>query len=100
MDWEDIAQVRASKRSKVSEPVDFNIPLQDEAAPLLSKKVSSPPNLTSLQENTTSSQPTKVSVPLEPKLSLQVKLTPPTPQKVNPFTSEAENLLKVVSEYS
>ncbi|GFV93574.1 hypothetical protein TNCV_1988861 [Trichonephila clavipes] len=33
MDWEDIPQVRASNRSKVSEPVIINVPLQDEAVP-------------------------------------------------------------------
>ncbi|GFV66086.1 hypothetical protein TNCV_2891561 [Trichonephila clavipes] len=42
------------------------------------------------KESTTSPQPKKVSVPLEAKSnpSLQVKLTPPSPKKVNPFTSE------------
>ncbi|GFT44764.1 hypothetical protein TNCV_2845441 [Trichonephila clavipes] len=90
MDWEDIPQVRASKRSKVSEPAEFNIPLQDEAALPVSKKVSSNPNLTSLQKSTTSPQPKKISAPLVPKPnpSLQVKLAPPTPKKANPFTSE------------
>ncbi|GFV11288.1 hypothetical protein TNCV_3723771 [Trichonephila clavipes] len=39
MDWEDISQVRASKRSKVSEPIELNITLQDEAAFPVSKKV-------------------------------------------------------------
>ncbi|GFR17033.1 hypothetical protein TNCT_151181 [Trichonephila clavata] len=88
MDWEDIPQVRASKRSKVSEPVEFKIPLQDEAAPPSSKKVSPPPNLTSLQKNPTPPPPKKVSVPLEPKLSPSLQVTPPTSPKVSPFTSE------------
>ncbi|GFX49153.1 hypothetical protein TNCV_5041471 [Trichonephila clavipes] len=85
MDWEDIPQERASKRSKVSEFVVFNVTLQDEAAPPVSKKVSPSPNLTSLQEKATLPQPKKVS---KPNLSLQVKLTSPTPPKVSPFTSE------------
>ncbi|GFR18411.1 hypothetical protein TNCT_434741 [Trichonephila clavata] len=38
MDWEDIPQVGACKRSKVSEPVECNIPLQVKAAPPASKK--------------------------------------------------------------
>ncbi|GFU98413.1 hypothetical protein TNCV_3652441 [Trichonephila clavipes] len=38
MDWEDIPQVKASKRSKVSEPVIINIPLQDESVPPQPKK--------------------------------------------------------------
>ncbi|GFQ98429.1 hypothetical protein TNCT_136941 [Trichonephila clavata] len=63
---EDIPQVRASKSSKVSKPVEFKIHLQDEAAPPESKKVSPFPNLTSLQENATPPQPQKVSAPLEP----------------------------------
>ncbi|GFY76130.1 hypothetical protein TNIN_152711 [Trichonephila inaurata madagascariensis] len=92
MDWEDIPQVKASKRSKVSEPVEFklNVPLQNEAGTPASKKVSPPPNLTSLQGIATPPQPKNVSAPLEPKPnpSLQVKLTPPTSQKVSPFTSE------------
>ncbi|GFU13106.1 hypothetical protein TNCV_1445281 [Trichonephila clavipes] len=69
MDWEDIPQVRASKRSKVSEPVIVNVPLQDEAVP---------------------PQPKKVSSPLEPKtnLSFQVKQTSSTPKQVSLFTSE------------
>ncbi|GFW60760.1 hypothetical protein TNCV_571061 [Trichonephila clavipes] len=89
MDWEDIPQVRASKRSKVSELIEFNVTLQAEAALPVSKKVS-PPNLTSLQEKTTPPKPKKVSSPLKskPNPSLQVKLTSPTPQKVSPFTSE------------
>ncbi|GFW50363.1 hypothetical protein TNCV_2886691 [Trichonephila clavipes] len=68
MDWEDIPQVRASKRSKVSEPV-INVPLQAEAVP---------------------PQPKKVSLSLEPKtnLSFQVKLTSPAPKKVSFFSSE------------
>ncbi|GFY02262.1 hypothetical protein TNCV_3501451 [Trichonephila clavipes] len=66
MDWEDIPQVRASKRSKVSEPVIVNVPLQDEAVP---------------------PQPKKVSSPLEPKtnLSFQVKQTSSTPKKEGPI---------------
>ncbi|GFY59389.1 hypothetical protein TNIN_492571 [Trichonephila inaurata madagascariensis] len=90
MDWEDIPQVRASKRSKVSEPLVLNVTLQDEAAPPVSKKVSPSLNLTSLQDKATPPQPEKVSSPLEskPNLSLQVKLTSPTPPKVSPFTSE------------
>ncbi|GFV17854.1 hypothetical protein TNCV_3236041 [Trichonephila clavipes] len=69
MDWEDVPQVRASKRSKVSQPVIINIPLQAEAIP---------------------PQPKKVSSPLESKhnLSFQGKLTSPTPKQVSPFTSE------------
>ncbi|GFQ85214.1 hypothetical protein TNCT_252131 [Trichonephila clavata] len=62
IDWEDIPQVRASKRSKVSEPVECNISLQVEAAPPASKKVRPPPNLTSLQENATPPQTKKRSV--------------------------------------
>ncbi|GFY64838.1 hypothetical protein TNIN_72921 [Trichonephila inaurata madagascariensis] len=85
MDWEDIPQVRASKRSKVSEPVEFNIPLQDEPAPPVSKKVSPTPNLNSLQEKATLPQPKTVS---KTNISLQVKLTSPTSPKVSPFTSE------------
>ncbi|GFU18208.1 hypothetical protein TNCV_2033581 [Trichonephila clavipes] len=69
MDWEDIPQVRDSKRSKLSEPVIINVPLQDEAVP---------------------PQPKKVSSPLEPKpnLSFQVKPTSSTPKKVSFFTTE------------
>ncbi|GFU62092.1 hypothetical protein TNCV_4893101 [Trichonephila clavipes] len=69
MDWEDIPQVRASKRSKVSEPIIINFPLQEEAVP---------------------PQPKKVSLPLEPKtnLSFQVKQTSPILKQVSPFTSE------------
>ncbi|GFV69372.1 hypothetical protein TNCV_4589691 [Trichonephila clavipes] len=66
MDWEDIPQVRASKRSKVSEPEVINVPFQDEAASPQTKKVSSP-------------------LELKPNLSFQVKLTS---KKVSPFTSE------------
>ncbi|GFS48688.1 hypothetical protein TNIN_437881 [Trichonephila inaurata madagascariensis] len=69
MDWEDIPQVRASKRSKVSEPVIINVSLQDEAVPPQPKKVSSP-------------------LELKPNLSFQVKLTSPTPKQVSPLTSE------------
>ncbi|GFY76131.1 hypothetical protein TNIN_152721 [Trichonephila inaurata madagascariensis] len=63
---------------------------ENEAGAPASKKVSPPPNLTSLQEIATPPQPKNVSAPLEPKPnpSLQVKLTPPTSQKVSPFTSE------------
>ncbi|GFU46750.1 hypothetical protein TNCV_4684001 [Trichonephila clavipes] len=69
MDWEDIPQVRASKRPKVSEPLIINFPLQEKAVP---------------------PQPKKVSLPLQPmsNLSFQVKLTSPTPKQVSPFTSE------------
>ncbi|GFQ81876.1 hypothetical protein TNCT_358571 [Trichonephila clavata] len=88
MDWEDIPQVRAFKRSKVSEPVECNIPLQVKAAPPASKKVSPPPNLTSLQENATPPQPKKVIVTLDPKPNPTLQVTPPTPQKVSPFSSE------------
>ncbi|GFT60521.1 hypothetical protein TNCV_1966251 [Trichonephila clavipes] len=68
MDWEDIPQVRASKRSKVSEPV-INVPLQAEAVPPTPKKVSLP-----LQS--------------KPNLPFQVKLTSPAPKKVSFFSSE------------
>ncbi|GFU70129.1 hypothetical protein TNCV_5057231 [Trichonephila clavipes] len=90
LDWEDIPQVRASKRSKVSEPIEFNVTLQDEAALPVSKKVSLSSNLTSFQKKATPPQPKKVSLPLEPKPnpSLQVKLTSPTPPKVSSFTFE------------
>ncbi|GFY38212.1 hypothetical protein TNIN_12951 [Trichonephila inaurata madagascariensis] len=83
MDWEDIPQVRASKRSKVSEPAVFNVSLQDQAAPPVSKKVSPSPNLTSLQENTPPPHHKKVSLPLEPKPnpSFQGKLTHQYPKK-------------------
>ncbi|GFY73257.1 hypothetical protein TNIN_309051 [Trichonephila inaurata madagascariensis] len=71
------------------QPVEFklNVPLQNEAGTPASKKVSPPPNLTSLQEIATPPQPKNVSAPLEPKPnpSLQVKLIPPTSQKVSPF---------------
>ncbi|GFR11985.1 hypothetical protein TNCT_695791 [Trichonephila clavata] len=88
MDWEDIPQIRASIMSKVSEPVEFNIPLQDEAALPASKKVSPLRNFTCLLENTTPPQPKIVSVPLEPKSNPSLQVTPPTPRKVSPFTSE------------
>ncbi|GFR20855.1 hypothetical protein TNCT_724721 [Trichonephila clavata] len=90
MDWEDIPQVRASIRFNVSEHVEFDIPLQNEAALPASKKVSSPRNFTSFLDNTTPPQHKIVSVPLEPKPnpSLQVKFTPPPPRKVSSFTSE------------
>ncbi|GFW80097.1 transposable element Tcb1 transposase [Trichonephila clavipes] len=83
MDWEDIPQVRAAKRSKVSEPVVLNVSLQDQAASSVSKKVSPSYNITSLQENTPPPQHKKVSLPLEPKPnpSLQGKLTPTIPKK-------------------
>ncbi|GFR18412.1 hypothetical protein TNCT_434751 [Trichonephila clavata] len=103
MDWEDIPQVRAFKRSKVSEPVECNIPLQVKAAPPASKKVSPPPNLTSLQENATPPQPKKVFVTLDPKPNPYFTGdTSNSPKSESLFfrVYSAQNSLKAEIEYS
>ncbi|GFU46751.1 hypothetical protein TNCV_4684011 [Trichonephila clavipes] len=60
MDWEDIPQVRTSKRPKVSEPLIINFPLQEKAVP---------------------PQPKKVSLPLQPMSNLSFHLQLPNRDK-------------------
>ncbi|GFT45591.1 hypothetical protein NPIL_65421 [Nephila pilipes] len=101
MDWEEIPEVRYSKKSKVSEQINIktNVTFQNNSTPVAPIEVSKPaiPN-TSFQGKTATPVKKKVSSPVDVKENTSLQVTPkqPAPKEVSPLAAYYESIRRKI----